>query len=220
MSHAECVNSQGTKLDGINVPKYGSMVTKYFSSHKMKRKVYATILYHYLWMTMLACEQLRAYFLCHNYVPVFYHKSRLYSWLTQHFSKSRGMFHPLGTAQNFNIQFVVSLPWNTITTKITRTPVFWRYIWTGSGEHCWRYRADTILSTDGLTDNWTDRQRDKEKPVHTPIQLRWIGGYNDIQIVLPSTSSPVLMVKNDADYYICVCVRVYKYYTTNLGQGC
>ena len=95
----------------------------------MKRKVYATILYHYLWMTMLACEQLRAYFLCHNYVPVFYHKSSLYSWLIQHFSKSRGMFHPLRTAQNFNIQFVVSLPRNTITTKITRTPVFWGYIY-------------------------------------------------------------------------------------------
>ena len=93
----------------------------------MKGKVYATEIYHYLWMTMLACEQLRAYFLCHNYVPVFYHKWRLYSWLTQQFFKSMGMFHPLGTAHNFNIQFVVSLPWNTITTRITKTPVFWGY---------------------------------------------------------------------------------------------
>ena len=187
----------------------------------MKGKVYATKIYHYLWMTMLACDQLRAYFLSHNYVPVSYHKSRLSSWLTHLFSKFRGMFHPLGTAQNFNIQFVVSMPWNTIKTSITGTPMFWGHpaapllpillicvrslvktrqsqsykfkelakssnfsvlhtpeivwqdvwIWNGSGEHCWRYRADTILSTDGLTNNWTDGQRDKKKPVYPPPPL-------------------------------------------------
>ena len=31
-------------------------------------------------------------------------------------------------------------------------------IWNGSDEYCWRYRADTILSTDGQTDGRTDGQ--------------------------------------------------------------
>ena len=80
LSHTKCVNDQGTKLDGINVPQYGSMVTKHFSSHsQMTEKVYATKIYPYLLMTRLACDQLRAYFLCHNYVPVFYHQSWLHS---------------------------------------------------------------------------------------------------------------------------------------------
>ena len=38
LSHPKSVNSQGTKLDGINVPKYGSMVTKYFSSHSQNER--------------------------------------------------------------------------------------------------------------------------------------------------------------------------------------
>ena len=38
-----------------------------------KVKVYATKGYHYLLMMRLACDQLGAYFLCHNHVPVFYH---------------------------------------------------------------------------------------------------------------------------------------------------
>ena len=29
----------------------------------------------------------------------------------------------------------------------------------GSGEYCWRWGADTILSTDGLTDRWTDGRK-------------------------------------------------------------
>ena len=91
LSHAKCVNNQGTKLNGINLPKYGSMVTKYFSDiAKMKDKAYAPKVYHYLLMTSLACDQLWAHFLCPNYVSVFYHKSRLYYWQIQHFSKSGG----------------------------------------------------------------------------------------------------------------------------------
>ena len=38
-----------------------------------KGKVNATKRYHYLLMTGPACDQLGAYFLCHNHVPVFYH---------------------------------------------------------------------------------------------------------------------------------------------------
>ena len=36
-------------------------------------------------------------------------------------------------------------------------------IWNGSDEYCWRYRADTILSTDGQTD--------KVKPVYPPFNF-------------------------------------------------
>ena len=57
---------------------------------KMKGEAYAPNIYHYLLMTWLACDQLLAYFLCHNYVSVFYHKSRFYSWQIQRFSKSGG----------------------------------------------------------------------------------------------------------------------------------
>ena len=56
----------------------------------MKGEAYAPNIYHYLLMTWLACDQLRAYFLCHNYVSVFYHKSGFYSWQIQRFSKSGG----------------------------------------------------------------------------------------------------------------------------------
>ena len=38
LSHAKCVNSQGTKLDGINVPKYGPMVIKYFFNHSQNER--------------------------------------------------------------------------------------------------------------------------------------------------------------------------------------
>ena len=126
-SHAKCVNNQGTKLDGINVQKDGSMVIKYFSSHSQNEgKVYTTKIYHYLLMTRLACDQLLDYFMCHDYVPVFYHKSRLYSTdLT--FSQIWGLLNVLETAQNFNIQFIVPLPWNTITTRTTIMPAFWGY---------------------------------------------------------------------------------------------
>ena len=40
---------------------------------KTKGKVYATERYHYLLVTRLAYDQLGAYFLCHNRVPVFNH---------------------------------------------------------------------------------------------------------------------------------------------------
>ena len=92
----------------------------------MKGKFYATKIYPYLLMTRLACNQLRAYFLCHNYVPVLYHKSWLYSRQIQHFSKSGLLINPLEAAQNFNIQFIVPLPWNTITTR-TRMLALWGY---------------------------------------------------------------------------------------------
>ena len=39
-------------------------------------------------------------------------------------------------------------------------------IWNGSDEYCWRYRTDTILSTDGQTD-WRTKLK------------QYTGGYND-----------------------------------------
>ena len=38
-----------------------------------------------------------------------------------------GLINPLEIMQNFNIQFIVPLPWNTITTTTTRIPAFWGY---------------------------------------------------------------------------------------------
>ena len=41
--NAKCVNNRSTKLDGNNVPKFGSMVTKYFPVvAKMKGNIYTT----------------------------------------------------------------------------------------------------------------------------------------------------------------------------------
>ena len=65
--HEKCVKKPGTKLGEIFGLKSGSM----FSNPK-KGKHYAAKK-HYLLNTMHACYQLHAYFLCHNYVHVFYH---------------------------------------------------------------------------------------------------------------------------------------------------
>ena len=63
LSHAKCVHNQSTKLDGINVPKSGSMVTKYFPAiAKMKCKLYATKIYRYLLMTRLDVTHYRLVF--------------------------------------------------------------------------------------------------------------------------------------------------------------
>ena len=44
-------------------------------------------------------------------------------------------------------------------------------IWNGFDGYCWRYRADTILSTDWQTDRRTDGQTDKVKPVYPPFNF-------------------------------------------------
>ena len=53
-------------------------------------------------------------------------------------------------------------------------------IWNGSDEYCWRYRADTILSTDGQTD--------KVKPVYPPFNFVEAGG---IKMHLNSVKIPI-----------------------------
>ena len=91
LSHAKCLNKQGTNLDGINVLKSGSILSKYYPAiAKTKGKVYATKIYYYLLMTRPEFAQLCAYFLCHDYVPVFYLKSSFHSWQIQHCYKSGG----------------------------------------------------------------------------------------------------------------------------------
>ena len=81
---------------------------------KNKGKIYGTKIYHYLLITRLACDQLGAYFLCHNHVPVFYHQSS-FTLERSNIFLNLGLSNPLETVKNFNIQFVVPLPWNIIT---------------------------------------------------------------------------------------------------------
>ena len=57
-------------------------------------------------------------------------------------------------------------------------------IWNGSHKYCWRYRADTILSTDGQTDGRTGRQTDKVKPVYPPFNFVEAEG-----IMIPTNNS-------------------------------
>ena len=61
------------------------------------------------------------------------------------------------------------LNFETGITRNTPSEVAWSdvQIWNGSDEYCWRYRADTILSTDGQTDRRTDGQGD--------TSIRWRG---------------------------------------------
>ena len=55
-------------------------------------------------------------------------------------------------------------------------------IWNGSNEYYWRYRADTILSTDGQMDGRTDGQGDTSIP---PFNFVEAGGYkNAIEIII------------------------------------
>ena len=62
---------------------------------------------------------------------------------------------------NFETDFIWSTP-----SKIAWYDV---HIWNGSDEYCWRYRADTILSTDGQTG--------KVKPVYPPFPANEIRRY-------------------------------------------
>ena len=59
--------------------------------------------------------------------------------------------------------------WTNIT-RDTPSQVAWQdvQIWNGSDKYCWRYRADTILSTDGQTD--------KVKAVYPPFNFAEAGG--------------------------------------------
>ena len=96
--------------------------------------------------------------------------------------------------------------WPQIKTRTTRTPAFWGYPppphdypyhWVildpkskedkvkltnlknspkFPDEYCRRYRADTILSTDGQTDRRADGQMDKVIPVYPPFNFVEAGG--------------------------------------------
>ena len=79
----------------------------------MKGKAYAPNIYHYLLMAWLACDQLRAYLsvkimsLCStiNHVFTLGRSNMFLIWW---------LINPLETAQHFNSQFVVPVPWKTI----------------------------------------------------------------------------------------------------------
>ena len=73
-----------------------------------------------------------------------------------------------------------------VFTHDTPSDVAWYdvQIWNGSDEYCWRYRADTILSTDGQMDRRTDGRTDRckdgqDETTIPPLQLCWSEGYND-----------------------------------------
>ena len=95
---------------------------------KKKSKVYATKRYHYLLMTRLACDQLGAYFLGHNHVPVFYHQSRFTNERCDIFL-NLGLSNPLEAVKKLqysvrcaiavkhnysNIQIVLPLTWTPV----------------------------------------------------------------------------------------------------------
>ena len=71
--------------------------------------------------------------------------------------------------QNFEF-----LSFETDITRDTPSEVAWQdvQIWNGSDEYCWRYRADTILSTDGQMDRRTRWYQ------YTPISTSLKRGYN------------------------------------------
>ena len=79
--------------------------------------------------------------------------------------------------------YIKSFDLNFIAFKILletcTLQTFWSYLiryinikWIQRVEYCWRYRADTIPSTDGRTDGQTGGQRETSIP---PFQLRWAG---------------------------------------------
>ena len=75
-------------------------------------------------------------------------------------------------------------------------------IWNGSEEYCWRYKADTILSTDGQTD--------KVKLVF-PFQLRWSGGYKYLKMRKDYVQKYFDLAKNSTDllpWTILICCQV------------
>ena len=75
-------------------------------------------------------------------------------------------------------------------------------IWNGSDEYCWRYRADTILSTDGETDIRTDGRTDGQGDTSIPpYQLRWSGGYNKLQRNVNGNSN--IFIKKNAFENVC-----------------
>ena len=88
--------------------------------------------------------------------------------------------------------------WNKHYTQHT----FWScLIRKGSDEYCWRYRADTILSTDGQTDGRMDRRTDGQSETSIPpFQLRWSGGYDkfrvnsEVSLPVNSQKPPILAI--------------------------
>ena len=53
-------------------------------------------------------------------------------------------------------------------------------LWNGSGEYYWRYRADTILFTDGQAGRRTDWRTWWNQ--YTLFQLRWSEGYGNLTL--------------------------------------
>ena len=89
------------------------------------------------------------------------------------------------------------LNFGTNITCDTPSQVAWQdvQIWNGSDKFCWRYRAETILSTDGQTD--------KVKPVYPPFNFVEVGGITTNLIIMAG----------------CWCLGIDKWFNPTLGNG-
>ena len=126
-------------------------------------------------------------------------------------------------------QLKISVYWakiqkNFLTQGLNLVTVGSPEIWNGSSEYCWRYRADTILSTnrrtdgrtnrdrqtdwrtDGHTDRQTDRQTGRQTDRRTdgqgetsipPFQLCWSGRYKNLPVQLDRIASSVNCNQNN-----------------------
>ena len=87
-------------------------------------------------------------------------------------------------------------------THDTPSEVAWQdvQIWNGSDEYCWRYRADTILSTDGQTD--------KVIPVYPPFNFVEAGGIHGQKDKAFSMSPTNTVCEEQNPLYFLVCFLV------------
>ena len=145
------------------------MVTEYFPAiAKMLGTVYATKICPFLLITRLACDQLRAYFLCRNYVPII-------------------IIMSLNCGKKFTRHI-----WSCLIKSVNMKWIWWALLKIQS-------RHDSVdRRTGGRTDRRTDKRTRWNQYTSLIIFVEADWGYDNIQIVLPLTSDPILMAKNDA----------------------
>ena len=99
-----------------------------------------------------------------------------YHWVILHPKKTKSKLQIWGIRQDFEF-----LHFETNITRDTLSEVAWSdaQIWNWSDEYCWRYRADTILSTDGQTrrhgqTHWRTRWNQYTPPPLSTSLKRWV----------------------------------------------
>ena len=97
-------------------------------------------------------------------------------WIPSEKKKKSYKFKEFAKIPNFEMNFTCDTP-SEDGCKYEMDPV-------SINEYCWRYRVDTILSTDGQMDRRTRWNQ------YTPLQLCWAGGIinsvTTIQVVCPT----------------------------------